>query len=63
MKLSDLVTSARKFTVAAAALAGDAIAAGLLHGTAERWATVLIAVAGAITTYAVPNTPNEPRHE
>lgn len=51
---------ARKFLVAVAGFAGEAVAAGLLHGDAERWT---VAALGALTLagiYRVPNAQAKP---
>ena len=42
---------------AAVAVAAEALALGLLHGTAQNIAQLIIAAAGAVGVYAVPNTP------
>ena len=47
----------RKALVAVAAVAAEAISLGVLHGTAQNIAQLVIAAAGAIGVYAVPNQP------
>ena len=47
----------RKAIVAAVAVAAELIALGVLHGTAQTIAQVVIAAAGAAGVYAVPNAP------
>lgn len=54
MKLPNLAT-VRKAGVALVAVAGEALALGLLHGTAQNVAQLVIAAAAAIGVYAVPN--------
>lgn len=50
----------RKALVAVIAVAGEALALGLLHGTAQNIAQLVIAGAGAIGVYALPNAPKAP---
>jgi len=47
----------RKALVAVAAAAGWAVAQGLLHGTAQTVAQLVVVAAGALGVYAVPNSP------
>ena len=49
--------SYRKGIVAAVGLVAQALAAGLLTGTAATWAQVLLAIATALGVYGVPNEP------
>jgi hypothetical protein len=51
------VAGARKALVAVVAVAGEAVALGLLHGTAQNVALLIIAGGGALGVYAVPNKP------
>jgi hypothetical protein len=55
MKLSTILTDARKGLTAVAGAGGEALALGLLHGAAERWTTFAVGVATAIGVYVVPN--------
>lgn len=58
-----VVTDSRKALAALAAGAAYEIAAGTLHGGALQIASVIIAVAGVVGVYAVPNTsPPPPAH-
>jgi hypothetical protein len=50
----------RKALVAVTAAAGWALAQGLLHGTAQTVAQLVVVVAGALGVYAVPNKPATP---
>lgn len=60
MKIPTLA-EARKFLVAAAGAIGAALTLGLLHGDAEHYATIAVAVITAIGTFVVPNaTPAVP---
>jgi hypothetical protein len=59
MKLPTL-TQARKAAVAVVAVAGEALALGLLHGTAQSIAQLVIAAAGAVGVYVVPNAKPAP---
>lgn len=59
MKLPSLA-EARKFAVAAVAVAGEAVALGLLHGTVQNVAQLVIAAAAAAGVYAIPNAPAKP---
>ena len=45
----------RKAFVAVAAVAGWALAQGLLHGTAQTIAQLIVVVTGALGVYTVPN--------
>ena len=54
------IAAARKAVVALAAVAGEAVTLGLLHGTAQNVALLVIAGAGALGVYAIPNTPKKP---
>ena len=56
MKLPKLAT-VRKATVAAVAVIGEALVLGLLHGTAQNIAQLVIAAAGAFGVYAIRNEP------
>ena len=56
MKLPSLA-QIRKAAVAAVGLLAEALNAGLVHGTAARWAAVVIAAATAAGVYGVPNKP------
>jgi hypothetical protein len=47
----------RKALVVVVAVAGQAVTLGLLHGTAQNVALLLITGAAAVGVYAVPNTP------
>jgi len=47
----------RKALVAVTAAAGWALAQGLLHGTAQTVAQLVVVVAGALGVYVVPNKP------
>ena len=47
----------RKAVVAAVAVAAELVALGVLHGTAQTVAQVVIAAAGAAGVYVVPNAP------
>lgn len=57
MKASDLVSTARKATAALSGAAAEAVAAGLLHGDAEKWTTGILAAVTTALVYLVPNTP------
>lgn len=46
----------RKAQVALAGVVGQVVAAGVLHGTAQAWAQIVLAVVTAAGVYAVPNT-------
>ena len=56
MKLPKLAT-VRKAAVAAVAVIGEALVLGLLHGTAQNIAQLVIAAAGAFGVYAIRNEP------
>lgn len=45
----------RKALVGLSAVLGEALALGLLHGSAQHYATVGIGLVGAALTYLVPN--------
>ena len=49
------LATVRKALVAVVAVAGEALTLGLLHGTVQNIAQLVIAAAGAIGVYAVPN--------
>lgn len=57
MKLPKLpkLSEVRKAAVAVAALAGEALSAGLLHGTAAHYVQVGLALLAAVGVYTVPN--------
>lgn len=55
MSLTTLATDARKFLGAVAGAVAVAVTSGLVSGTAERWATGLVAVATAFVVYLIPN--------
>ena len=55
MKLKTLLYEARKTLVILVAVGGEAIALGLLHGTAAHVVTLLVAAAGAAGVYFTPN--------
>lgn len=46
-----------KFLVAAVTAVSAILTSGLLHGTVQHYATVLVTVAGALGVYALPNRP------
>ena len=54
MKLPPLAAM-RKAAVAVVAVAAEALALGLLHGTAQNIAQLVIAAATAVGVYVVPN--------
>lgn len=45
----------RKALVALSAVVGEALTLGVLHGSAQHWATVGIGLVGAVLTYVIPN--------
>ncbi len=47
----------RKFAVAAATAAGEALSLGVLHGTAANITAIAVAAAGAFGVFQVPNSP------
>jgi hypothetical protein len=55
--MTNLLASAKKFIAAAVGAVGEILTLGLLHGTAQHWATVLVGIASALAVYLVPNTP------
>jgi hypothetical protein len=59
MKIPTLVEAKKAYAALAAAVA-EAVSLGLLHGSAERWTTGAIAVAGAVLVFYVPNSPTPP---
>lgn len=46
----------RKLIVALVGVVAQAVNLGLLHGTAESWATIVLAAATALGVYTAPNT-------
>lgn len=54
--ITTVVTGVEKFITALGGAAGEAVALGLLHGSAQAWATGGIAVASAFLVYFVPNS-------
>ena len=54
-KLRGLATEARKALAAASGMAAELVSLGLLHGTAEKWTTGIIAAATSALVYLVPN--------
>lgn len=46
-----------KMLVALATAAAEAVALGLVSGTASKWVTVVFAFLGVFGVYAVPNQP------
>ena len=60
LNLNILKADARKALVALVAAAGELTALGVLHGTAQHYVTVAIAVLTAVGVYAVPNAPAKP---
>ena len=45
----------RKGIAAVVTVIGEALTLGLLHGTAQQWATIIVGVAGAAGVIGVPN--------
>lgn len=54
------LAEARKALVAVVGALGQALALGLLHGSAEHYASVAIAVATALGVHVVPNAAPAP---
>ena len=55
--LTDAVGQARKALVAVAGVVVQAVALGVLHGTALHYAQLFVALATAAGVYGVPNKP------
>ena len=54
-RLAALAVEARKALAAASGAAAELVSLGLLHGTAEKWTTGVIAAATSLLVYLVPN--------
>jgi hypothetical protein len=49
------IATYRKFLVAVVTVLAQAVSLGVAHGTVQTWLVGVLAVAGALGVYAVPN--------
>jgi hypothetical protein len=49
------IATYRKFVVAALVVIAQVVSLNVVHGTAQSWLVCVLAVAGALGVYAVPN--------